>query len=420
MKKTILCVDDIQTNLFTMQSVIEDLAEDKYDTVLALSAHAGLEILLKQKIDIILLDVMMPEIDGFECAKMIKSNKNTKNIPIIFVTANKDDETIEKCFKVGGDDYINKPFNHTELLARISFHLKSREQDKLLVQEKEYVQSILDLQENMILVTDGKKDINVNHAFLEFYNVRNIANFDEKYTSIGATFLQEDGYFNLGLVEAGSTWVDEVIKRSKEEDILVKISINNKEHIFNLKATTFLHQYIVTFTDITQISQLSLEYKREASYDSLTQIYNRNMFDRLMDIKMTKARENNISLVFIMLDIDLFKAVNDTHGHLVGDDILRHLARLVKYHTREDDLFARWGGEEFVLAFNVGIKKGVEIANNLRKYIEEEEFAVVKHITCSFGVAEFRKNDSLDSLILRADEALYEAKDTGRNRVCQS
>ena len=419
-KKTILCIDDIKTNLFTIQSVIEDLADDLYDVVLAISAYEGLEILLKQDIDIILLDVMMPEIDGFECAKMIKSNKKTKDIPIIFVTANKDDNTIENCYSVGGDDYINKPFNHTELLSRISFHLKSREQDRLLKQEKEYVQSILDLQENLIVVTDGKTKINVNQALLEFFQVKSIADFQETYTSVSHCFLEEDGYFHLDDVEMDKVWVDDVIERSKIEDVLVKIALEGNEYIFNLKATNFLDQYIVTLTDITQISQLSLEYKHEASYDSLTQIYNRNMFNRLIDMKMKAVKENQKSLVFIILDIDYFKLVNDTHGHLVGDEVLRHIALLIQAHTRESDLFARWGGEEFVLAFDVKIKKGMEIANNLRSYIEAEDFQTVGKITCSFGVTEFRRDDTLEDMILRADEALYKAKDSGRNKVCQA
>jgi len=419
-KKTILCVDDIKTNLFTIRSVIEDLANEYYDVVIALSASEGLEILLRQKIDIILLDVMMPEIDGFECAKMIKSNKKTKDIPIIFVTANKDDDTIEQCYKVGGDDYINKPFNHTELLSRIKFHLKSKEQDALLQKEKDYVQSVLDLQENLILVTDGREHINVNNAFLEFYKVNTIEEFKSKQSCVCHTFLEEAGYFNLGLVEVGHVWVDDLILRSKIEDILVKIAVDGNEFIFNVKATVFFDQYIVTLTDITQISQLTLEYKHEASYDSLTKIYNRNMFNRLIDIKINKAQEKGTDLVFIIFDIDFFKDVNDKYGHLVGDDVLKILSSLIKSKIRENDLFARWGGEEFVLALDIGIDKGFLIANNLRSFIEENEFESAGTITCSFGITQFKEEDTLDSMILRADSALYKAKENGRNKVCKA
>jgi CheY-like chemotaxis protein len=132
LKKNILCIDDVKSNLFILECLLD--ADDKglYSVSTALSADAGLKILLKQKIDLILLDVMMPELDGFQAAKIIKSNKKTKDIPILFVTAKKDDETIEMCYKVGGSDYINKPFNPTELLTRISLHLKLKEKDELI------------------------------------------------------------------------------------------------------------------------------------------------------------------------------------------------------------------------------------------------------------------------------------------------
>jgi len=299
MKRKILCIDDIETNLFTIKSVIENAADDKYEVLTASSAADGLSILLKQKIDIILLDVMMPDINGYEAAKMIKGNKRTKYIPIIFVTANKDDETIESCYSSGGSDYVNKPFNHIELLARIAFHLSLRDKE-LVIQERES------------------------------------------------------------------------------------------------------------------------ELMHEANYDSLTQIYNRNIFHRLIKEKIERVEESRKPFVLIMLDIDHFKKINDTYGHLVGDNILKSMTQLIKSHIRESDVFARWGGEEFVLSFNVPILKGVEIAQNLRKHIDEYVYESVGNITCSFGVTEFRLNDDIDSMLKRADEALYEAKNGGRNRVCQA
>ena len=299
MKKTILYIDDIKTNLFTMESVIENLADELYDVVTAESAMSGLEILLKQKVDLILLDVMMPEIDGFEAAKMIKSNKKTKNIPIIFLTAKNDDKTIESCYNLGGNDYINKPFNQVELLARIAFHIR--------LSDKE-----------------------------------------------------------------------------------AEVKIREKE----------------------------LEY--EASFDSLTEIYNRKIFNRLLNEKIVESRVAKKSFIFIMLDIDFFKKVNDTYGHLVGDDILKSVSKIIKSHIRKGDIFARWGGEEFVLSFDVDLEKGMEIAQSLRKHIEIEKFDIVENITCSFGVTKFLPNDTLDSIIQRADGALYDAKNSGRNIVCKA
>lgn len=413
--KKILCIDDIKTNLFLIEGLMENLSDISYEVILAESAHEGLDILLRYDIDIILLDIMMPGVDGFEACRMIKSSKRTKNIPVIFVTANNDNETIEKCYKVGGDDYVNKPFNHIELLSRISFHLKAKENAFLLKQEKEYAQNILDLQENLILVTEVDIAVTVNKALLRFFNFKDIEEFKNHYKCISSKFIQEDGYFHLGLLDDGVLWLDEVIRLSKKEDVIVKIVVDDVFFVFNLKIVKFVEQYIITFTDITNITQQSLEYKHEASYDTLTQIYNRNMFHRLIHNKIEQKKK----FVFILMDIDHFKSINDTYGHLVGDDVLKSLANLIKKHINEVDLFARWGGEEFVLAFDVGIKKGIEIANNLRKQIEKKEFKGIEHLTCSFGITKFISDDSIDSLVKRADDALYNAKESGRNLVCQ-
>lgn len=420
MKKTILCIDDIQTNLFIVESVIEDMASDLYNIILADSANKGLAILLKKKVDLILMDIMMPDIDGLEATQMIRSNKKTKDIPIIFVTAKNDDETINECYRVGGDDYINKPFNHIELLARTAFHINSKEKDKLLLEEKKYAQSILDLQENLILVTSGKSDLNTNKALLDFFGVRTLKKFQEKYECVCSTFIKDDDYFHLEKVSSEHSWIEEIMFLSKNEDVLVKIAKGDNYHIFNVKATLFNHHYIVTFTDITQISQLALEYKHEASYDSLTQIYNRNMFNRLIDRKISIANQQGLSFVFAIFDIDFFKKINDTHGHLAGDAILIELALLIKNNIRDRDIFARWGGEEFVLVFDVEHEKGIEIASYLRKTIEEYIFNSVDTLTCSFGVTSFKTNDTLDDLLKRSDDALYRAKELGRNRVCES
>ncbi len=418
--RNILCIDDMATNLFVLESVLKETKDALYDVVVAQSAHAGLDILLKQKIDLILLDVMMPDVDGFLCAKMIKSNKKTKDIPIIFITANKDDATIEKCYEVGGSDYVNKPFNSVELLNRVSFHLKLADKKRLITKEKEFTQSVLDLQDNFIIVSDANQVLHANKALLRFFSFNNLCDFQKDVGCIASLFIKEEPYFYINLVENSLTWIDEVVERLKEGDVLVKIARDSQEYIFTLKVAIFHDYYIVTMTDVTTISVRSLEYEHDANFDSLTQIYNRNMFNRLIEKKIYEARLQKSSFVFVMFDIDFFKKVNDTYGHLAGDSVLKEITALTKEHIRANDIFARWGGEEFVIVLDTDIKKGLEIAEGLRKNIECKEFAIVKNITCSFGITEFREKDSLNRMINRADESLYEAKSSGRNRVCQS
>jgi diguanylate cyclase (GGDEF)-like protein len=123
-----------------------------------------------------------------------------------------------------------------------------------------------------------------------------------------------------------------------------------------------------------------------------------------------------LSIVFF--DIDHFKNVNDTYGHLVGDEVLRHIARLVKSTLRQSDMVARWGGEEFILLLpDTPLDSAARVAENLRAIIEHETFDVVEHISCSFGVSVLRENETDDELLQRVDELLYQAKTRGRNRV---
>ena len=118
--KNILCIDDIKTNLFTLSSVLESSAEGKYNVLLAQSAQEGLEILIKERVDLILLDIMMPEIDGFECAKMIKSNKRTKHIPIIILTAKGQEVDQDNAKNSGANAFITKPFSPKALLKKVT------------------------------------------------------------------------------------------------------------------------------------------------------------------------------------------------------------------------------------------------------------------------------------------------------------
>jgi len=416
--KNILCIDDIETNLFTLQAVLSS-AEEDYNPILAQSAYEGLDVLLKENIDCILLDIMMPDVDGFACAKMIKSNRKLKDIPIIFITAKRDDETISRCYKIGGDDYINKPFNSVELLARIKFHLQLSLKTKLLLEEKAYRQNILDLQENIVVVTNEQTPISVNKTLLDFYGCSSKEEFIQKYGCICKTFLNEEGYYSTHNQENRCFWTQEIEKLSQVEDVLVKIKGKERESIFTIKIAEFQSYYIVTLTDITQMSNDSNKLRHAAHFDELTQIYNRNMLHLLLDKKILTYRTQKRDFVLIMFDIDFFKKVNDTYGHLIGDEVLKGIVRIINAHKREEDIFARWGGEEFMLILDVTKERGIVIADELRKFIEMADFGEAKKITCSFGVTDFRENDTIKEMIKRADDALYEAKEGGRNRVCQ-
>ena len=161
------------------------------------------------------------------------------------------------------------------------------------------------------------------------------------------------------------------------------------------------------------------ELKKMIVTDELTGIYNRRKFEEAIQFEMQRSDRHNTGLCLLMMDIDHFKSVNDTYGHPVGDQVLKTLTRTVKQILRKTDYFVRFGGEEFVIiATDTRLEGARKIGEKVRQRVENHHFETVRHITISIGVAEYREGDSKERLLARADKALYQAKQGGRNQVC--
>jgi diguanylate cyclase (GGDEF)-like protein len=167
-----------------------------------------------------------------------------------------------------------------------------------------------------------------------------------------------------------------------------------------------------------ELQRVNAILEDQASIDSLTGIYNRRKFLELLQQKIQESKRYGMLLALIFFDIDHFKLINDTYGHEAGDSVLQELAQLVTSKIRQTDIFARFGGEEFViLAHNDDIGAGCELAEKIRRDIHQHNFKLVGMVTCSFGVAQFLPGDTTDTIIKRADDAMYSAKRKGRNLV---
>jgi len=152
--------------------------------------------------------------------------------------------------------------------------------------------------------------------------------------------------------------------------------------------------------------------------DNLTGIANRNKFEEVIDYELRQTKRYNFPMCLAIVDIDHFKAFNDNFGHLIGDEVLVALAQSLKKNIRETDLFARWGGEEFVILLkNTDVERSLRVLEKFRVIIENIQHDKAGRITASFGVTEYQKGDTLDMMLQRADEALYQAKDAGRNCI---
>ena len=200
-------------------------------------------------------------------------------------------------------------------------------------------------------------------------------------------------------------------------DVSVSEFLAANVHILIVISLSSISSYSINYYKRVQYLN-NLELLKIAENDSLTGIYNKAKFNKEYARLAEIAAEKNLYFAVVMFDIDDFKGINDRYGHLVGDLILIELTDIIRRNIHQSDIFARWGGDEFVLIFpDMQLHQAIELTERLRKVISEHTFEKSEHVTCSFGVAAFKKDDDLDKILHHADERLYMAKNSGKNRV---
>ena len=175
---------------------------------------------------------------------------------------------------------------------------------------------------------------------------------------------------------------------------------------------------VLSYISLVKRRTTTLEMEEKAYIDGLTGVYNRNKFDKVFEYELLRSQRYKHNFCIALVDIDHFKIFNDTYGHLVGDEVLIMLAQHLSQSLRDSDTFARWGGEEFVILFpQMNIESAKKVCEKLRKSVEELKHAEVNSVTVSMGITSYAKGDTLESIFKRCDDALYKAKENGRNQV---
>ena len=287
---------------------------------------------------------------------------------------------------------------------------------------KEFVDSFLDSQQSITVVYNKNSLKLINRTGLEFFGYNSLESLLASHSDIVDFFMEEDGC--ISKYTYGKNWVESIYNDKTNRNNTVKVKIFSKrdelEHYFYIKISKMKDnkEYLLTFNDITKLEKDKVNIKKLAELDPLTQIYNRVKLSEMFRGIFFNAKKYNTIVTIILFDIDHFKQINDNYGHNVGDKVLRELSSLVRSLLREEDIFARWGGEEFVIVLEgVSLQETKKLASHLREEIEKFPFDIVEHITCSFGVTQFTQSDTESLFFERVDKALYEAKERGRNRV---
>ena len=380
---------------------------------LARDGEDGLEKYKQHKPDIVISDISMPNKNGIEMAKEIK--KINKDQAIIFTTAYVDSKYTLEALAMQVDGYFVKPINKKELedkIIKVAKHIIIERENK---ETREILQNILDHQTSITILTDFENIKFASKSFFKLFNIESPEEFYEIYKNILDIFVRHERYL---FGQTKEEFLRKYENASNEYRVVSIATAFGEAKAYYIEVDKLNDLYILTLTDITniQIERLSAKYK--ATHDKLTSVYNRAKFEEYLNLKCKDYKRYEKPLSLAILDIDYFKHINDTYGHLIGDKILKRLAEICISNIRESDLFARWGGEEFVLLLSeTDLKTAVDVCEKLRKKVEDELFEDEIKITVSFGVTQLREDDTKESFFRRADEALYKAKRNGRNRV---
>lgn len=414
-KPTILVVDDEKTNL---DFVVNNLEND-YKLKTAPNGKVALKILEKFKIDLILLDVQMPVLDGYETAKAIKENQDLKDIPFIFLTSKDDSDSIIYGFELGARDYISKPFNIKELQVRVKNHIQTSQLIQKLESSYKNLEKFIDTQDNIVFLTDAKEIQFANKKFFEYLGYLDLEDFKNHQKCICESFIENERFFHLGKVKEGENWTDHIKALPHSKRVVSILGKDFKPHTFSISINDYDENlYIISFADISQTMLDNISLENKVIHDKLTGAFNREYFDQNYQSLLEENRSTGHLLGIALLDIDHFKSVNDTYGHDVGDEVLKHFVSTVHKFSRVDDIFIRWGGEEFILIVKIQTKADLsKVLEHLRKVIEIQNFPTVGQKTCSIGGTLYKEGEDIEQTIKRADEAVYDAKAAGRNRV---
>jgi diguanylate cyclase (GGDEF)-like protein/PAS domain S-box-containing protein len=421
---SLLVVDDTPENI----DVLRALLSEEYLVSIATSGAQALKVAALQPPDLILLDIVMPNMDGYEVCKRLKSDPATCDIPVVFVTALDAAEDEMKGLSLGAIDYLTKPIHASIVRARIKNHLievnrnlelrvrdevaKNMESERLGLLGK-----LFDMGHEAVLITDAESRIvAVNKAFslITGYSRDEVLG---KTPAILHSGRQDAAFYKKlwqELTEQGF-WQGEIWNKRRDgviypEWLSISVIRNNLGAVVN---------YVSTFTNISEHMKVQEKIRHMAMHDSLTGLPNRATFNDQLTRDILRAVRHKTRLAVVMMDLDHFKEVNDTLGHGAGDQLLVEVGRRMKSCLRADDFFGRLGGDEFVIILH-DIASREDIALVCKKLLQSISLPYpldegMAHVTPSMGVAVF-PDDALREveLLAHADEAMYRTKVSGR------
>lgn len=452
----ILIVDDQPENLRILDYI---LTQKGYQVRKAINGPLALNAAQTNPPDIILLDIAMPDMDGYEVCEQLKSHSVTQEIPVIFLSAFDEVFNKVKAFEVGGLDYITKPFDIDEVIVRIKNQLIIQHQKRLLqIEIKDRQEKEKSLQKEIVKRREMEEILYQSRAIIDgilntsldgisaLQAMRNRTGEIEDFRCILVNPVLSKLFDIKRNILIGKPVLKRLLHRinSKMFESMVKVvetgepmtgdfhyQSHNGGKWYHFIAVKLADGLAITVRDITERKQMELKlYEMNqqldilANLDGLTQVANRRCFDNFFAKKWQECTQQKQSLSLILLDVDYFKRFNDTYGHQSGDDCLIQIAKAIQSSVPSFEcLVARYGGEEFVVVLpQINLDQATEIGKLICSKIQQLQIPhsgskVNEYVTLSLGITSMIPSENCppEPLIKCADKALYEAKQQGRN-----
>lgn len=452
MTARILVVDDIPANVKLLEA---RLNAEYFDVLTARDGFSALSICEETSVDLILLDIMMPEIDGIEVCRRLKSNLNTAHIPVVMVTALDQPEDRVRALRAGADDFLTKPVNDLQLMTRVKSLLRFKalsDELRLRAQSARTVGAgdILDelsaemAEPGLILLVEPRAS-NRERTSLSLSGIAKVTAVSDPQAAL---FEAAEKSYELVVISSALKDYDPLrlcsqlrsLERTRFIPVLL-VAEQGEDNLVMRALELGVNDYLLRPLDPNELlARCATQIKRKryndrlrqslsmsvemAVTDALTGLNNRRYLDTHLGTLVERAIRRGRPLSVLIADIDYFKAINDTHGHEGGDDVLKDFARRVQGAVRGADLACRYGGEEFVVAMpDTSPDIAAQVAERLRMAVAGRTFLIGASgaeaaVTTSVGIASLESDgETAGSLLRRADNALYEAKHGGRNRV---
>ncbi|HLW90862.1 MAG TPA: PleD family two-component system response regulator [Roseiarcus sp.] len=451
MTARILIVDDNAPNVKLLEA---RLTAEYFDVLAASSGREALQICEDDLCDIVLLDVMMPGMDGLEVCRRIKGNPATAHLAVVLVTALDQPSDRLRGLEAGADDFLTKPIDEVALIARVRSlarlkvvidELRNRANTTLALRAEEENAALLaaDDRRGKILLVDDRASSRERILLALEPRHEVIAEADAHEALFKAAKENCDLFIvSLGLESYdGLRFCSQIraLERTRNLPILIIADLEDRNRVLR-GLDLGVNDYVIRPIDRNEVlarTRTLLRAKRYADrlrdkvqhsielavVDPLTGLNNRRFLENHLAAALEQARARHKPLSLMILDIDHFKLVNDTYGHLCGDEVLKGFAERIRRLIRGGDLLCRLGGEEFVVVMpSVPLDVAHKVAERARVAIEQSPFVIDKTgrtitVTVSIGVAERGRAADAETLYERADRALYRSKAEGRNRV---